>query len=198
MKEVFEIGNSEDLGVQKFNVKLPTAYIDEMYESCRAVKQVWFDNVPDQFPSLAQIPKYSTTIVEQRFCAETTKCDGLTWLNNQGMANGTWPRFGSLNSVTVNEETTIESAHVYPCNEPTLVYPINDTVEGECGCFNCIKECPEPDEVRIDMTTQEFRDTFPVDRSPKKCLYTPGCGKNLLLPNGEGQGQSCNLTVYPE
>jgi hypothetical protein len=40
------------------------------------------------------------------------------------------------------------------------------------------------------MESEEFRAENPIDRSPRKCLYYPSCGKNLLLPNGEGQGRT--------
>jgi hypothetical protein len=53
------------------------------------------------------------------------------------MANGTWPRMGSLNSVTI-DDTITEDIHIYECSEDLLPFPIlNATEPVECGCFNC-------------------------------------------------------------
>ena len=81
------------------------------------------------------------------------------------------------------------------CSESVLEYPNKTGTERNCGCFNCVQDCPVPDDVRIDMSTDQFREEFPIDRSPKKCVFYNGCGKNLLLPNGEGQGLD-SIQIY--
>jgi hypothetical protein len=141
VEEVFEVNinqNPYNMGVEIFDVKLSVAYVDSIYDACKSVKQVWFDAVPPEFESLSNIPKFSTTIVSDRFCREQSNCDGDLWLNTQGMANGSWPRMGSLNTVTVDNTADI-SPFVHSCSESQLVFPNEDGSSKECGCFNCAK-----------------------------------------------------------
>ena len=142
VSEVFEstIPNQNKFGIQKFTAKVPSKFLNDIYDNCKTVKQKWFSNVDS-------IPIYSTTVVENKFCKDTTNCNGEHWLNAQGLANGTWPRMGVLNEVKIFEDSKF-SSDVYSCDrQDILVYPVNSTVTKSCECFNCVKECLEPDDV---------------------------------------------------
>ena len=129
-------GSREKEGVAQFEVKLPKSFTDKVYESCQNVKQIWFQGVENEL-----IPQITVNIIDQRFCKNEKKCDGQKWLSAQGTTTGGWPRFGVLNTVVhADEDSNDLDELVTPCDE-------------ECGCLNCLSECPEPE--FVDLAANE-------------------------------------------
>ena len=125
-------GTREKIGVAKFEAKLPKSFTDKVYESCRNVKQIWFEGVENEL-----IPQITVNIIDQRFCKNEKNCDGQKWLTAQGTTEGGWPRFGVLNTVNHTDEDSNDLDDLTtPCDE-------------ECGCLNCLTECPEPEFVDL-------------------------------------------------
>ena len=131
-------GARDKVGVAKFEAKLPKSFTDKVYESCRNVKQIWFEGVENEL-----IPQITVNIIEQRFCKNEKNCDGQKWLSAQGTTEGGWPRFGVLNTVNhTGEDSNDLDNLVTPCDK-------------ECGCLNCLTECPEPEFVDLSEKKRE-------------------------------------------
>ena len=125
-------GVRDKVGVAQFEVKLPKSYTDKVYESCQNVKQIWFEGVENEL-----IPQITVNIIDQRFCKNEKNCDGQKWLTAQGTTTQGWPRFGVLNTVVhADEDSNDLDGLVTPCDD-------------ECGCLNCLSECPEPEFVDL-------------------------------------------------
>lgn len=63
--------------------------------------------------------------------------------------------------------------------ETTNTYP--NAIPTKCSCLHCYEVCEEPES--LSLTSDEFKIT---NRKPGHCVLQQTCGKNFLLPNGQG------------
>lgn len=129
--------------------------------------------------------------MESRFCNILgEKCTPELWLTQQGQQLQRWPRMGTLNAVTLSEESSPNWPvnYVYDCADDATIYPEPEDGEdktGTCGCYHC-ESVWTPKEI-IDIP----KDAPLESRDPGRCINLATCGKNLAI-------EGCNGLYRPD